>query len=55
MQKYMGYENIMPKEQKGCCRESKESKDQLLISKTILQEGKRNKKICVWHGLSESF
>jgi len=51
MQKYMQDENLMPKEQKGCCRGSKGCKDQLLISKAILQECKRRKKNCVWHGL----
>jgi len=50
-QKHMNDENLMPKEQKGCCSESKGCKDQLLISKAILQERKRKKKICVWHGL----
>jgi hypothetical protein len=44
MQKYMDDENLMPKEQKGCCRGSKGCKDQLLISKVILQECKRKKK-----------
>jgi hypothetical protein len=51
MQKYMEDENLMPKEQKGCCRGSQGCKDQLLISKAILQECKRREKICVWHGL----
>jgi hypothetical protein len=51
MQKYMEDENLMPKEQKGCCRGSKGCKDQLLISKAILQECKRRKQFCVWHGL----
>jgi hypothetical protein len=56
MQKYMEDENLMPKEQKVCCRGSKGCKDQLLISKAILRECKcRKKKICVRHGLSESF
>jgi len=50
-QKYMDDENLMPKEQKGCCSESKGCEDQLLISKAILQECKRKKKNCVWHGL----
>jgi len=54
-QKYMDDENLMPKEEKGCCGGSKGCKDQLLISKAILQECKRKKKICVWHGLSASF
>ena len=35
---------------KGCCRGSKGCKDQLLMSKAILQECKRRKRICVWHG-----
>jgi len=51
MQKYMDDENLMPKEQKGCCSGSKGCKDQLLISKAILQECTRRKKNCVWHGL----
>jgi len=44
MQKYMDDENLIPKEQKGCYIGSKGCKDQLLISKTILQECKRRKK-----------
>ena len=32
------------KEQKGCCRGSKGCKDQLLMSKAILQECKSRKK-----------
>jgi len=44
MQKYMDDENLMQKEQKGCCSGSKGRKDQLLISKAILQECKRRKK-----------
>ena len=52
MQKYVDDENLIPKEQKGCYRGLKGCKDQLLISKAILQECKRKKKkICVWHGL----
>jgi len=52
MQKYMDDENLMPKEQKGCCSGSKGCKDQLLISKEILQDSKcMKKKNCVWHGL----
>ena len=43
-QKYMDDENLIPKEQKGCYRVSKRCKDQLLISKAILQECKRRKK-----------
>jgi len=44
MQKYMEDENLMPKDQKGCCRRPKGCKDQLLISKAILQECKCKKK-----------
>ena len=44
MQKYMDDENLIPKEQKGCYRGSKGCKDQLLISKAILQECKRRGK-----------
>jgi hypothetical protein len=36
MQKYMDSENLLPKEQKGCCSGTKGCKDQLLISKVIL-------------------
>jgi len=45
MQKYMDDENLIPKEQKGCYRGSKRCKDQLLISKAILEECKGKKKI----------
>jgi hypothetical protein len=44
MQKYMHDENLIPEEQKGCYRGSKGCKDQVLISKAILQECKRRKK-----------
>ena len=44
MQKYMDDENLIPKEQKGCYKGSKGCKDQLLISKAVLQECKRRKK-----------
>jgi len=48
--------NLLPKEQKGCCSGSKECKDQLLISKAIIQECKRRKKIVYgMDRLSESF
>jgi hypothetical protein len=40
----MNDENLIPKEQKGCCSGTKGCKDQLLISKAILQECKRRKK-----------
>ena len=43
MPKYMDDENLVPKEQKGCCRGSKGCNDQLLISKAILQECKCRK------------
>ena len=44
MQKHMDDENLIPKEQKGCYKGSEECKDQLLISKAIIQECKRKKK-----------
>ena len=44
MQKCIDDENFMPKEQKGCCSRSKGCKDQVLISKAILQECKHRKK-----------
>jgi hypothetical protein len=44
MQKYMKAESLIPKEQKGCRSRTKGCKDQLLISKVILQECKRRKK-----------
>jgi len=47
----MDDENLMPKEEIGCCSGSKGCKDQLIISKTILQECKLRKKNCVWNGL----
>jgi hypothetical protein len=48
MQRYIDDQNLMPKEQKGCCRGSKGCKDQLLISKAILQESKcRKKHLCM--------
>ena len=52
IQKYTDDENLMPKEQKGCCSGSEGCKDQLLISKEILQKCRCRKKICVWHGLN---
>jgi hypothetical protein len=36
--------NLVPKQQKGCCRGSKGCKYQLLISKAIFQEYKSRKK-----------
>jgi hypothetical protein len=45
MQKYMDNENLLPKERKGCSRETKGCKDQLLISKAILRECKSRKNI----------
>jgi len=41
----MDDENLIPKKQKGCCSGSKGYKDKLLISKAVLQEFKRRKKI----------
>jgi len=48
MQKYVDDENLMSKEQRGCCSGSKGCKDQLIISKAILQERKsREKLLCM--------
>ena len=56
MQKYMDDENLIQKEQKGCNRGSKECKDQLLISKEILQECKRRKKLSMaWIDYQKAF
>jgi hypothetical protein len=40
----MDDENLLQKEQKGCCSGTKGCKDQLLCSKAILQECKSRKK-----------
>jgi len=48
VQKYMDDENLMPEEQKGCCSRSKGFKDELLISKAILQECTCRKKKFVY-------
>jgi hypothetical protein len=57
MQRYIDDQNLMPKEKKGCCRESKGCKDQLLISKAILQECKcRKKNLCMaWIDYRKAF
>jgi hypothetical protein len=57
MQKYMNDENLVPIEQKGCCRGTRRCKDQLLISKAILQECKCKKKnLCLaWIDYEKSF
>jgi flavorubredoxin len=48
---------LIPKEQKGCRRGTKGCKDQLLISKAILQECKRRKKnlSMVWIDYQKAF
>ena len=53
----MDDENLMPEEQKGCCRGSKGCKDQLSISKAVLQECKRRKKnLCMaWIDYQKAF
>ena len=53
----MGNENLLPKEQKGCCSGTKGCKDQLPISKAVLQEGKHRKKILnmVWIDYQKAF
>jgi hypothetical protein len=57
MYKYMDNENLLPNEQKGCRSGTKGCKDQLLISKVILQECKsrKNRSGYGMDCLSESF
>jgi hypothetical protein len=57
MQKYIHDINLMPKEQKRCCRGSKGCKDHLLISKAILLECKsRKKSLCMaWIDYQKAF
>ena len=38
MQTHMDDENLLPKEQEGCCRGTKGCKDHLLLSKAIVQD-----------------
>ena len=47
---YMENKNLPPKEQKGCRRKSRETKDQLLIGKTILKDCKKRRTnlVMVW-------
>jgi hypothetical protein len=45
MQKYMDDENLIPKEQKWGCSRTKGCRNHLLLSKAIIQECKRKKKI----------
>jgi hypothetical protein len=51
------YENLMPKDQKGCFSGSKGCKGRLLISKAILQECKsRKKNLCLaWIDYQKAF
>jgi hypothetical protein len=57
MQRYIDDQNLMPQEQKGCCRGLKGCKDQLLISKARLQECKcRKKNLCMaWIDYQKTF
>ena len=48
IQKYIDDGNLMSKEQKGCCTGTNGCKDQLLISRAILQECNSSKKnVCM--------
>ena len=52
----MDDENLIPKEQKSCYRGSKGCKDQLLISKAILQECKQKKNLSMaWIDYQKAF
>ena len=44
-QTYMDDNNLLRKEQKGCCKGTKGCKDHLLLPKAIVQDCKRKKKI----------
>ena len=44
MQTYMDDENLLPKEQEGCCRGTKGCEEHLLLSKATVQDYKRKKK-----------
>jgi hypothetical protein len=57
MQKYVDGNNLIPKEQKGCRSGTKGCKDQLLLSKAILQECKCRKKILsmAWFDYQKAF
>ena len=39
----MENENLLPEEEKGCRRESRGTKDQLLIDKTILKDSRKRR------------
>ena len=41
MYNYLESESLLPEEQKGCRRKSRETKDQLLIDKIVLKDCKR--------------
>ena len=44
--------NLLPDEQKGCRKQSRGTKDQLLIGREVLREAKRNRRgFCRWLGL----
>ena len=47
---FMENENLLPEEEKGCRRESRGTKDQLLIDKTILKDSRKRRTILamVW-------
>jgi hypothetical protein len=57
MQKYIYDINLMPKEEKGCCRGSKGCKDHLLTSKVILQgcESRKKKLRMAWIDYQKAF
>jgi len=57
IQTYIDDENLMPKERKECSRGLKGCKDQLLMSKAILQESKSRKNtVCMaWIDYQKAF
>ena len=50
MYTYLEKENLLPNEQKGCKRNSRGTKDQLLIDKTVLKDCRKGTQILLWRG-----
>ena len=48
--KHLLQNELLPVEQKGCRKDSKGTKDQMIIDKMVMKNCKRRKPICAWHG-----
>lgn len=57
MSEFISSNNLMPIEQKGCCKGSYGCKDQLLYSKTVIEDCKKHKKkLCIaWIDYRKAF